>query len=65
MPLAWILQVIHIFVTERNQMALSTHTADADRLFYSNRMLKKSVQDFFSHDLAGVNPSKSCKSLDF
>ncbi len=31
----------------------------------SNRMLKKSVQDFFSHDLAGLPPSKSYKLLDF
>ncbi|MDP2690187.1 MAG: hypothetical protein Q8P48_08760, partial [Deltaproteobacteria bacterium] len=31
----------------------------------SSRMLKKSVLDFFNHDLAGVNPSKSYKLLDF
>ncbi len=30
-----------------------------------NRMLKKSVLDFFSHDLAGVNPSNPYKLLDF
>ncbi len=28
-------------------------------------MLKKPVLDFFNHDLAGVNPSKSHKLLDF
>ncbi len=27
--------------------------------------MKKSVLDFFNHDLAGVNPSKSYKLLDF
>ncbi len=28
-------------------------------------MLKKPILDFFNHDLAGVNPSKSYKLLDF
>ncbi len=27
--------------------------------------MKKSVHDFFNYDLAGVNPSKSHKLLDF
>jgi len=31
----------------------------------SNRMLKKSVLDFFKHDLVEVNSSKSYKLLDF
>ena len=31
----------------------------------SYRMLKKSVLDFFSNDLAGVNPSNPYKLLDF
>ncbi|MDO8426449.1 MAG: hypothetical protein Q7T24_02905, partial [Deltaproteobacteria bacterium] len=33
--------------------------------FYTNRMLKKSVLDFFSHDLAGLPPSNPYKLLDF
>ncbi len=35
------------------------------RVVNTVRMLKKSVLDFFNHDLAEVNSSKSHKLLDF